>query len=259
MKKICLFVLMALILLTLPLPVQAQEEAKYNFASAQGDKELKIQPGQEGRGYIYFYNIDGNRITHVSLEISQAPNGWQVSIEPPLAETQVSVSGMPVTVEENLYIEPSEVLTEEPQSVPEGMVSIKIPGRGFALGKMSQVVIKVPDTAPLGSTGVINIAAEAAWLGQSGAAAVKQARDFEFSVTVVSGQTEYSEEIIGTGKASQTTEENTEATKAEAGTSSVPDSESQGFSLTGWLPAIIAGIIVILGIIFVLLLVRRRR
>jgi hypothetical protein len=255
MKKTCLLLLAALLLLALPLPVYADEPAKYNFASTQGDKELKIPPGQEGRGSIYFYNIDGNRITHISLEISQAPEGWQVNIEPPLAETQVMVSGMPVTVKENLYIEPSELLTEEPQSMPEGMISIKVPGRGYALGKVAQVVIRVPESVPLGSTGGITIAAEAAWLGQSGAAAVKQARDFEFSVSVVSGQTEYTEEIIGPGKTQPPTEENI------ANTSALPSASQDdvpGFSFGGWLPAIIAAVVVIVGVTFVVLFMRRR-
>jgi hypothetical protein len=242
MKKLYLFLLAVLLLLALPLPVQAEEEAaKYNFASAQGAKELNIPPGQEGAGYIYFYNIDGNRITHITLEVSQAPSGWEVTIEPPLAETQVLVSGMPVTVVENLYVEPSELLTEEPQDIPEGMVSIKVPGWGYALGKVAQVVVSVPESTPLGITGDVTIAGEAAWLGQGGSAAIKQARDFDFSVTVVSESTEYTEEIIGQGEAPQET------------------NEATGFPLTNWLPAIIAGVVVILGAILIPLLVRRRR
>jgi hypothetical protein len=247
MRKFCLFLLAALLLLALPLPVRAEDEtAKYNFASAQGDKELRIAPGGEGVGSIYFYNIDGNRITHITLEVSQAPAGWEVTIEPPLAETQVLVSGLPVTVAENLYVEPSELLAAEPQDIPQGMVSIKIPGRGYALGKVAQVVVSVPEATPLGTTGAITIAGEAAWLGQSGAAAVKQARDFDFSVTVVSESTEYTEEIVGQG-------ETPAPPKPPAA------GESSGFPLTHWLPAIIAGVVVLLGAILVPLLVRRRR
>jgi hypothetical protein len=253
MKKVYLLVVLAglLLLAVLPLTVQAQEEARYNFASAQGDKELRIPPGQEGRGSIFFYNIDGNRITHITLQVSQAPAGWDISIEPPLGETQVSVSGMPVTVKENLYVEPSELLTEEPQSVPEGMVSIKVPGRGYGLGKQAQVVVKVPEGTPLGTTGKITIAGEAAWLGQSGSAAVKQARDFEFDVTVAAAATEYTEEIIKPG---ETIPKPPVLTPAEA---PVPEGESQAFSLTKWLPAIIAAVVVILGVITTLLIRRR--
>jgi len=262
MKRTCLLmvVLAALVLLALPLPVQAQEEAaRYNFASAQGDKELQIPPGQEGRCYIYFYNVDGNRITHISLDVSQAPAGWQVSIEPPLGETQVSVSGLPTKVTENLYVEPSELLTEEPQNVPEGMVSIKVPGRGYALGKLAQVVVRVPDSTPLGTTGSIKVAAEAAWLGQSGSAAVKQARDFDFLVTVTSASTEYSEKIIGQGEAPKVTGNTPETKTSEANHGDTPSSpaKSSGSPLIRWLPAIVAGVVVILGAI-ILLLVRRR-
>ena len=262
MKKICLFGVLVTLLLALPLPVHADEPAKYNFASAQGDKELKIPPGQEGKGSIYFYNIDGNRITHIALEVSQAPAGWEVSISPPLSETQVLVSGMPVTVVENLYVEPSDLLSEEPQNVPEGMVSIKVPGRGYALGKLAQVVIKVPESAPLGRTGEIAVAAEASWLGQSGTAAVKQARDFDFSVTVVSGSTEYTETIIGPSNAPETIEETVEGETNEATAEILPpapESESPGSLLVRWLPAIIAVAVGILGAIFIPLLVRRRR
>jgi hypothetical protein len=257
MKNLCLFALVSLLFIVLPLPVLAQDEAKYNFASAQGDKELKIPPGKEGRGYLYFYNVDGNRITHITLEVSQSPANWKVSIEPPLSETQVLVSGMPVTVEENLYVEPAELLPEEPQNVPEDMVSIKVPGRGYALGKLARVKIVVPDSTPLGTTGEITVSAEAAWLGQSGSAAVKQARDFNFSVAVVSSSKEYTETIIKPDDTIQTTGENT---RAGENTEKLPPSpnKSSGFSLMGWPIAVIGGAIVILVVIFIVMLIRRR-
>lgn len=248
MKKACLLILLAvLLLLVLPISAQADEAAKYNFASAQGDKELRIPPGEEGTGYIYFYNIDGNRITHITLEVGQAPSGWEITIEPPIAETEVLVSGVPVAVEENLYVEPSELLTEEPQDIPEGMVSIKVPGRGYALGKEARIVISVPDSVSLGTTGEITITGEAAWLGQGGSAAIKQARDFDFSVTVVSESTEYTETIVGQ-----------DGNADSEGTPAASEEGTDGSLLKSWLPVIIAGAVVILGAIIIPLLVRRR-
>jgi hypothetical protein len=228
MNKFCLLGLAALVsLITFPLAVSAEDEeaAKYNFASAQGSKELQVSPGAQTAGAIYFYNIDGNRITHITLEVSEAPSGWTVSVEPPLSETEVLVSGMPVTVTENLYVEPGELFAEEPQTVPEGMVSIKVPGRGYALGKLAQVLVSVPDSVPLGTTGEIVIAAEASWLGQSGSAAVKQARDFDFTVTVVSESSEFSEVIVG--------EDGTDGVAETTGTTSS--------GVTRWWPAIVGG------------------
>ena len=106
----------------------------------------------------------------------------------------------------------------------------------------------MPESVPLATTGDILIAGEAAWLGQGGSAAIKQARDFDFSVTVVSESTEYTEEIVGQ-------DGETEPLKPPAAS----EDEPSGFSLTGWLPAIIAGVIVVLGAIIIPLLVRRRR
>jgi len=244
MKKYCLLILAVLILLSIPLPVMAADEAKYNFASAQGDKELRIQPGNEGTGYIYFYNIDGNRITHISLEVGALPEGWNVVIEPASGETQVLVSGNPVTVTENLYIEPSQIFEEEPQTIPEGLVSIKIPGRGYTLGKAASIKISVPKAIALGTTGKISIAAEAAWLGQSGSAAVKQARDFEFNVTVVSGQTEFSEQILKPGDT--------------APGNPASDSSGEDKTSNGWLLPVIIGVATILAVIVLMLLIRRK-
>lgn len=290
MKKNYLLALAVLFVMMLPLPVHANEEARYNFATAQGDKELKIVPGEDGVGNIYFYNIDGNRITHVTLEVSQAPPGWQVTIEPPLSETQVIVNEMPVTVVENLYVEPWELYPEEPDDVPEGMVSIKVPTRGYALGKQARIVINIPEDTPLGTAGTIVIAAEAFWLGQTGAAAISQARDFEFNVTVASGSTEYSETIVSEG--GPLVEEEEPATPEPAGpvvepaptapgaeepepaepSPGVVESEPavsflppEGESDTGdnaimnWLPVIIAGVVVILGAIMIPVLVARKR
>jgi hypothetical protein len=197
MKKLCLVVVAVFLLLSFPMRVHADGEAKYNFASIQGAKELSVSPGQSTEGVIYFYNIDGNRITHVTLKVSQAPAGWEVTVEPPLLETEVLVNDMPVTVEENLYVDPTELLSQEPEDVPEDMVSIKIPGRGYTLGKTAKVLVRVPESVPIGSKGEIIVAGEAAWLGQGGSAALKQVRDFDFSLTVVSLTSDYNETIIG--------------------------------------------------------------
>ena len=72
MKRVLFIVVATTLLLARASPVLA-DEARYNFASAQGDKQISVTPGGEGKGVIYFYNIDGNRITHISLKVNQAP------------------------------------------------------------------------------------------------------------------------------------------------------------------------------------------
>jgi len=239
MRKIVAIIVALVMLMTLPTLALAQEPAQYNFASAQGSKHITVTPGGEGTGMIYFYNIDGNRITHISLEVSQAPDSWQIEIQPPLGEIQVEIGGTVVTVTENLHVEPSELLSQEAKDVPAGMVCITVPNRGYALAKAAKIIVRVPESEEIGGKGEINISAVAEWLGQTGAVAIKQARDFDFLVEVVSETAGSEEKIIeepgtaGTGKFSSI--------------------------VMRWLPAIIAAVIVILAAVLIPLLVRRRR
>ena len=195
MKKLAITILILAIMVALPSLALAQEAAKYSFATAQGNANLPVVPGGECRGVIYFYNVDGNRITHITLGVNPAPDTWEVEIEPPLGVTQVSFGGQIINVTENLYVEPSELHPEAIEDVPQSMVCLPIGDRGYALAKAAYIVIHVPETEEIGTTGDITISGTAAWLGQTGAAAMSQARDFDFSVTVVSEVTD--ETVVG--------------------------------------------------------------
>lgn len=229
MKKLIPGILALVIILSMPAAALAQEPAKYNFASAQGDKVLKVIPDGETQGVIYFYNIDGNRITHINLEVSQAPASWQVDIMPPLGETQVEINGEIVTVSENLYVEPSSVLNEAVEDPPEGAVFITVPDRGYALAKEAKIVIRVPATEEIGTADDITISATAQWLGQSGAVAIKQNRDFTFTVEVVDKTPDFEEKVL--------------------------DNKSSGGI---WLPAIIGVAVFVLLASIILLYIKRR-
>ncbi|MHB1133139.1 MAG: hypothetical protein ACYC4L_12235 [Chloroflexota bacterium] len=162
----------------------AEETAHYTFASAQSVKVLAAAPGEETRGTLYFYNVDGNRVTHVHLRVLGAPDGWEVSLNPPAAEAGYKVDGQAVSVVENLSVEPTELLANECRQVPQAKACIPVPGRGFAVAHPANLVIKVPADAPLGQAVDLRVAAEASWLGQTGAAIVKQTRDFDFTIVV---------------------------------------------------------------------------
>ena len=229
MRKLIPIFLAIALLLVAPSLVLAQEAAKYNFASSQGSKELKVVPGGEGWGVIYFYNIDGNRITHITLDVSQAPTNWDIEIRPSQHELETTIGGMVVTTTGNLHVRPSELLPGETEAVPEDMVCIKIPDRGYALAKPAYIIIKVPESEEIGSTGDILISAEAEWLGQGGAAAIKQARNFQFTVRLVSNTDNSDETITGNGN-------NIEAADLL---------KVSSISTTGWLPGIIAAVLII--------------
>src|SRR3989338_946365 len=171
-----------------------EEEAKYNFGSAQSAKEISIAPGDVVTTKLYFYNIHGNRITHISLSVAEAPENWDISIEPALHESTVIVSGVTTTVEENLFVEPgSDVAESVPDDIPEGIEYISSPV-GFVGAKPVLIKIKVPSNEKLGTVANVRIDGTASWLGQTGTAAITQSRSFEYIVTIVSK--EFAETIL---------------------------------------------------------------
>lgn len=172
--------------------VFAQEAAKYNFATMQVNKNLDIVAGESGTGKIYLYNIDGNRITHISLQIIDAPN-WDIKIQPELKEVAYQVGGTTVSVSENLFVEPANATETIPEIKKEGYEYILVPGRGYAPAKLAQIIINVPAHEEIGKTANVTVNTIAEWLGQTGTAAIKQTRDFTFGVRV---QSESMEERI---------------------------------------------------------------
>jgi len=96
----------------------------------------------------------------------------------------------------------------------------------------------VPESEEIGGKGEINISAVAEWLGQTGAVAIKQARDFDFLVEVVSETAGGEEKII-----------------EEPGTAGPGEFYS---IVMRWLPAIIAIVIAILAAVLIPFWVRRR-
>jgi hypothetical protein len=122
---------------------------------------------------------------------------------------------------------------------------------------VASIIVRVPNSTEVGTTGNITISAVAQWLGQTGAAAIKQARDFDFLVEIVS-ETAGSEEIIigeqGTAEVVSQLIGIEEETIEEPGTET---GEPEPVILR-WLPVIIAAVIVISGAIFIPLLVKRR-
>jgi hypothetical protein len=161
------------------------EPARYSFASVQGASSLQVIHGGEVKATIRFYNIDGNRTTHIMLEIAQAPDSWDVQIDPPLSDTEIDFGGQTITVAENLHVEPTQLSSEEIENVPEGTVLFSVPSRGYTLAKEATITIRVPQSEQVGTTGHVKITAVASWPGQHGEARICQTRDFDFSVKIL--------------------------------------------------------------------------
>jgi hypothetical protein len=232
-----LIILLPFMLLALPAVALAEEEqADLTFSSAQETRLLKVVPGHESSGFVYFYNVDGNRIAHITLETTEAPDGWQVEIAPPLHDIQVSFGGDTITVTENLHAEPTDISLEEIEDVPDGMVCLTLPSRGatedepgYCLATKVSVTIRVPESVDVGTSDEVTLLATASFLGQSGMT-IGQQREFTFPVTTVYEVTD--ETIIGNGG---------------------------GFDAGRWLPVIIAvGIVALAAVLLPRFSARRR-
>jgi len=190
---ICIVISILLFSALLP-SVLAQEDAKYNFGSAQQTSSLTVSAGSTVSTKLYFYNVFGNRITHLSLSAENLPEGWTVSFDPPLHTVTVNISGVITTIEENLnVVPPSDVFETKPETAPEGIQFIGS-SIGYIGAKPVVVTFSVPESEQLGTSHNITITGVAKYLGQTGAAAISQSRGFDYTVTVQAE--EFTEEII---------------------------------------------------------------
>ncbi len=187
-------ILVVLGLVLLLAAVFAQEPARFNFGTMQPTRGVVIEPGTEAVETLYFYNIYGNRVTHVRLIVSEAPGSWDVSFEPGAAVQTFEVSGQEVDSLENVFVEPTETVAERPDPAPEGMTYLKTGGiDGWIPAKVVKVKIRVPEDAGLGRYRV-RVDATANWFGTQGVVVSKQARSFDYDVQVALG--EYSERLL---------------------------------------------------------------
>lgn len=193
MRRIILFTIFFIFFAPLAL---AEEEAKYNFATTTATGTILIQPGETMKvPAIYFYNIFGNRITHVSLYLTNSPEGWDVKIEPKIQIRQVNISGTFTPVEENLYVAPSQPVKEVPDTLLEGTGYITLGGvEGNIPVKIAYLNITVPSNVPIGGTYPVSVKAVGRWFGQAATLAFSQERSFDFKVQTVTHT--FTEEIV---------------------------------------------------------------
>jgi hypothetical protein len=249
------------LLLSLPVVSLAQEEwPKLSLGSAQGLEDLQVIPGHETKGVVYYYNTDGNCTAYITLEVAVDPDQpemtvvesvpgklyevswgdttWEVEIDPPLHDIQVSLNpeAPPVTVPVNLYAEVTEVSAQEIEDVPEGMICLTLPNKlgadipGYTLAKPVIITVRVPKAEDYEITHTIKILATGSYLGQGGIAILGQQREFPFNITTVPKITQ--EQIITDGG---------------------------GFDIGKWLPWIIVGVVVIgAGMVIISLSVKRK-
>jgi len=154
--------------------ILSAEPARYNLASVQASYSLKVEAGGRAQGQLYFYNVDGNRPTHIKLDATIVPNGIELGFD-----------------YEYLLVEPTNVYAEPVTNIPEGMTSLALANKlgdgvtGYCLAHVVDVIVYAMDDAGLGDAGDVRVKTTASWMGQTGQAQISQTRSFDFSVKVV--------------------------------------------------------------------------
>lgn len=111
--------------------------------------EARAKPGQEVVATWNFYNLYGDRTTHITVSKIQGPN-WDIKYEPALHEESYDVSGVIEKISENVGVEKSSVVLEIPINPPEGISYVKHPKQeGYIPVKPIKIYITIPDDAKL--------------------------------------------------------------------------------------------------------------
>ena len=111
--------------------------------------DARAKPGQEVVAAWNFYNLYGDRITHISVSKIQGPD-WEIRYEPALHEESYEVSGVIEKINENVGVEKSSVVLEIPENPPEGTAYVKHPKQeGYIPVKPVKIYITIPDDAEL--------------------------------------------------------------------------------------------------------------
>jgi hypothetical protein len=191
-KKLCFFLT---VILLFNFSSIGQGSPAYSFGTMQPTVNYRASPGKDLNVTLYFFNAYGNRITHITLSVSDNPDNLDVVL-PPLQTNTWNISGIMTPIEENLYVEPMPIVSEMPANPVSGFVYLRAQNlniSGFIPTKPINVTIRMPTDAPLGQTHKLTITALASWYGETGTAQVSQARPFSYNIMVVAEN--YSESL----------------------------------------------------------------
>ena len=184
------FFLMLVLLFSVSL---AEENAAYSLGTMQPNNNYRASPGDDLVLKFYIFNAYGNRISHITLSVTNNPDNLEVVL-PPLETKTWNISGILTPIEENLYVEPMPLLDAKPTNPLPGIEYLKSPNiSGVIPAKPVNFTVKIPSDSPLGVRYAVTITALAKWYGETGSAQVSQARPFAYSILVASKN--YSESI----------------------------------------------------------------
>ena len=174
--------------------VFAQNAPAYSLGTMQPMKTYVSSPGKNVTLTFYIFNAYGNRISHITLAVSDNPNNLAIAL-PPLQTNTWNISGIMTQIQENLYVEPMPIVEEQPANPPAGIYYLRSTNvTGFIPAKKVEAVVSIPSDVTLGTTYSFTIMAAANWYGELGTSQVSQSRPFTYSIVVAADN--YSESLV---------------------------------------------------------------
>ena len=178
--------------------VIADETPAYSLGTMQPNNNYRASPGDDLVLKFYIFNAYGNRISHITLSVTNNPDNLEI-ILPPLQTRTWNISGILTPIEEHLYVEPMPIVETKPDNPAPGIEYLKSPNvSGFIPAKAVNFTVRIPADAELGSRHTFTITATAKWYGETGSAQVSQARPFAYNLIITSKN--YSESIYEPGE-----------------------------------------------------------
>jgi hypothetical protein len=157
----------------------------------------KVKPGTEVLVVWNFYNLYGDRTTHITVTKTSGPD-WDIRYDPAFHVEEYEVSGVVSNMSENVAIENSSVVLEIPADIPEGMDYVKHPSKdGYIPVKTLKIYISVPKNAKLWESTGFTFQAKGDCFTEPGAVIPAVATEMKVNITTT---TEYSEKKVSDKK-----------------------------------------------------------
>ncbi len=156
----------------------------------------KVEPGTTVEVTWNFYNLYGDRTTHITVSKLIGPD-WGITYNPELHEQAYDISGVIVNQTENVAIPNSSVVVLTiPESIPEGWSYVKHPTKeGYIPVKQIKIYIEVPEKAKLWETSQFIFQAKGDCFMEPGT--VIPAIAIQMKVNITTANLEFSEKPVG--------------------------------------------------------------
>jgi hypothetical protein len=179
----------------------ADNAPAYSLGTMQPKKVYYSNPGKDVNVTFYIFNAYGNRISHITLAVTDNPDNMQVTL-PPLQTNKYLISGIETDIQEHLFVCNMSIVETQPTVPLKDNFCYKEPTyylrstnvSGYIPAKAVTVGIKIPSDAKLGTQYTLTIMANANWYGELGTSQVSQSRPFQYTFVMVAEN--YSEELI---------------------------------------------------------------